>query len=289
MRKRLSFALAAASVLAISGCDIGVLDPKGPIGVQERQIMVDSLAIMLAIVIPTIIAIVACAWWFRASNTKARYRPDFVYSGRLELVIWSIPALTVLLLAGVIWESSHLLDPAEPVEGSVEPIDIQVVSLDWKWLFLYPKQKLASINELVVPVGAPLRLSLTSGSVMTTFFVPQWGSMIYLMNRMTTHLTLRADTAGDYNGLAAHLTGDGFSDMHFVARAMTPDAFADWAKGASGGEFDAAAYKYLSKQGLATPSLQPLADPTLFDDIVSQKLPPGPGPAPAPHPSGSRS
>src|SRR5277367_941919 len=130
MRKRLSFALAVASVLAISGCDIGVLDPKGPIGVQERQIMIDSVAIMLAIIIPTIIAIVVCAWWFRASNTKARFRPHLVYSGRIELVVWAIPALTVLLLAGVIWEGSHLLDPAEPVEGVGEPIDIQVVSLD---------------------------------------------------------------------------------------------------------------------------------------------------------------
>jgi cytochrome o ubiquinol oxidase subunit II len=289
MRKRLSFALAVASVLAISGCDIGVLDPKGPIGVQERQIMIDSVAIMLAIIIPTIVAIVACAWWFRATNTKARFRPHLVYSGRIELVVWAIPALTVFLLAGVIWESSHLLDPAEPVEGVGEPIDIQVVSLDWKWLFIYPKQKLASVNELVVPVGAPLRLSLTSGSVMTVFFVPQWGSMIYTMNRMTTRLNLRADVAGDYRGLAAHISGDGFSDMHFVARAVTPDAFADWAKGAKGADFDAAAYKDLSKQGTAAASLQPLADPTLFDDVVSQKLPPGPGPEPTPHPSGSRS
>jgi cytochrome o ubiquinol oxidase subunit II len=124
---------------------------------------------------------------------------------------------------------------------------------------------------------------------MTVFFVPQWGSMIYTMNRMTTRLNLRADEAGDYRGLAAHISGDGFSDMHFVARAVTPDAFADWAKGAKGADFDAAAYKELSKQGTAAVSLQPLADATMFDDIISQKLPPGPGPEPTPHPSGSRS
>jgi cytochrome o ubiquinol oxidase subunit 2 len=279
-------AVALAPVIGLSGCEFAVVDPKGPIAAQEVQILVDSLAIMLAIVIPTLIAIAAFAWWFRAGNSKARYRPDFVYSGRVELVVWSIPALTVLLLAGVIWIGAHMLDPAVPIEGASEPLEVQVVSLDWKWLFLYPKQKLASVNELVVPVGAPLRLSLSSGSVMTAFFVPQWGSMIYTMNGMTSHLNLLADAPGTYMGLASHLSGDGFSDMHFTARAVTPQAFADWASSATGSPFDAETYKTLEKQGVAAPGVWPLADAKLFDDIVSQKLPPAPGPSPAPRPTG---
>ena len=191
------------------------------------------------------------------------------------------------LLCGVIWIGSHRLDPAAPLEGAAEPLDIQIVSLDWKWLFLYPAQKRASVNELVVPAGVPLRLSLTSGSVMTAFFVPQWGSMIYTMNGMTSHLNLRADTPGDYLGLASQLSGDGFADMHFLARAVTPQAFEAWTSTASGETFDAKAYLALSKQGVTTSMLRTLADGKLFDEIVSQKLPPAPGPEPTPHPRGS--
>ena len=286
MPRKTACLAALALAFALSGCEIAVLDPKGPIAQQDLQIMVDSLAIMLAIVIPTILAIGLFAWWFRAGNTKARYRPEFEYSGQVELVVWSIPALTVLLLGGVIWIGSHDLDPAVPIEGAAEPLTIQVVSLDWKWLFLYPDQKVASVNELVAPVGVPLKLQLTSGSVMTAFFVPQWGSMIYTMNGMTSRLNLRADVAGDYLGLATHISGDGFSDMRFKARAVSPEDFAKWAKGAAAADppFDAAAYAELQKQAPAKASLHALADAKLFDDIVSQKLPPGPGPKPAIHP-----
>ena len=270
---------------------MGVLDPKGPVGVQERQILIDSLAIMLAIVLPTIVAIALFAWWYREGNPRARRRPDFVYSGRVELVVWSIPALTVLLLSGVIWVGSHRLDPGQPLEGAIAPIDVQVVSLDWKWLFIYPSQKVVSVNRLVVPIGAPIRLSLTSGSVMNAFFVPQLGSMIYTMAGMASRLNLRADEAGDYQGISAHISGDGFSDMRFVARAVTPEQFADWAKQAasSGQPFDDAAYKTLSRQGLAPESAAPLGDPALFESIVNQRLPPGPGPEPTPHPTAKAS
>ena len=278
-RIKLAPAVVFAVALALSGCELAVLDPRGPVAAQEKQILVDSLAIMLAIVIPTLIAIVAFAWWFRAGNTHARRRQDFIYSGQIELVVWSIPALTVLLLAGVIWIGSHRLDPAAPIEGEGEPIEIDVISLDWKWLFLYPDRKLASINQLVVPIGAPLYLRLTSASVMTAFFVPQWGSMIYTMNGMTSHLNLRADAAGEFMGLASNLSGEGFSEMKFAARAVSPQAFAKWAKDAAdGAPFDEAAYRRLQQQGTAAASAQPLADPKLFEKIVSQKLPPGPGP-----------
>jgi cytochrome o ubiquinol oxidase subunit II len=276
-----------ASMFALSGCEVALMDPKGPVAAQEKQILIDSVAIMLAIVLPTLAAIAAFAWWFRASNPRAVRRPNFVYSGQVELVVWSIPALTVLLLSGVIWIGSHRLDPAAPVEGKGKPIEIQAVSLDWKWLFLYPEQGVASVNELVAPVGAPLHLRMTSGSVMTAFFVPQWGSLMYVMNGMTSRLNLRVDEAGDYLGEAAHLSGDGFSDMTFKARAVSAEDFDRWAKDAASGQpaFDAAAYKQLEKQGLAKVSTRALADPHLFDDIVNQKIPPAPGPSPTPQPT----
>ena len=146
---------------------MNIFDPQGPIGAAEKTILIDSLAIMLAIVLPTIVAIFAFAYWFRASNERAFYSPNWEYSGRIELVVWSIPALTVILLGGVAWIGSHQLDPAAPLQGTGSPIRIQVVSLDWKWLFIYPDQRIATVNALTVPAGAPLHFELTSGSVMT--------------------------------------------------------------------------------------------------------------------------
>ncbi|MEA2792649.1 MAG: cytochrome o ubiquinol oxidase subunit, partial [Bradyrhizobium sp.] len=194
---------------------MNILDPQGPIGAAEKTILIDSLAIMLAIVVPTILATFAFAYWFRASNSKAIYWPDWEYSGRIELVVWAIPALTVILLGGVAWIGAHQLDPPKPIAGSSSPLTIQVVSLDWKWLFIYPDQKVATINTLTVPAGVPLQFQLTSASVMNAFFIPQFGSMIYTMNGMTTRLNLQADRPGTFQGLSAQFSGDGFADMHF--------------------------------------------------------------------------
>src|ERR1700743_3711571 len=177
---------------------MNILDPQGPIAAADKTILIDSIAIMLAIVVPTIIAIFGFAYWFRQSNSRARYLPNWEYSGRIEMVVWSIPALTVILLGGVAWIGAHELDPAKPIQGTGAPITIQVVSLDWKWLCIYPDQRIATVNTLTVPVGAPLNFQLTSGSVMNAFFIPQLGGMIYTMNGMTTRLGLRADEVGTY-------------------------------------------------------------------------------------------
>ena len=179
---------------------MNILDPQGPIAAAEKTILIDSIGIMLAIVLPTIAAIFAFAFWFRHSNPRARYQPAWAYSGRIELVVWSIPALTIILLGGVAWIGAHQLDPARPVEGNGKALTIQVVSLDWKWLFIYPDQKVAVVNELTVPVGVPLHFEMTSSSVMNAFFIPQFGSMIYVMNGMTSRLELRADREGDLSG-----------------------------------------------------------------------------------------
>jgi cytochrome o ubiquinol oxidase subunit 2 len=261
---------------------MNILDPQGPIAAADKMILIDSIAIMLAIVVPTIVAIFAFAWYFRASNTRAFYWPDWEYSGRLELVVWSIPALTIILLGGVAWIGSHQLDPARPVAGTGEGVTIEVVSLDWKWLFIYPDQRVATVNSLTVPIGAPLHFRLTSASVMSVFFIPQLGSMIYTMNGMVTKLELRADTVGDFQGLSAHFNGDGFPDMLFDVHVVSQTDFDSWASSTVRGDkaLNADVYKNeLLKQSV--PKDKPvykLTDPLLFHDIATQKIPPGPGP-----------
>jgi cytochrome o ubiquinol oxidase subunit 2 len=264
-----------------SGSAMNVLDPQGPIGDADKTILIDSIAIMLAIVLPTIAAIFAFAFWFRQSNPRAVYRPDWAHSGRIEIVVWSIPALTVILLGGVAWIGAHQLDPAAPVEGTGSPVRIQVVSLDWKWLFIYPDQKVATVNTLTVPVGAPLQFELTSASVMNVFFVPQLGSMIYTMNGMVTRLNLRADREGNYQGLSAHFSGDGFPDMLFDVHVMSPLAFPDWVTKTARSDqaLNADSYQQLARQSVekSRPTYR-LDDPGLFEAIATQKIPPAPGP-----------
>jgi cytochrome o ubiquinol oxidase subunit II len=260
---------------------MNILDPQGPIGIADKTILIDSIAIMLVIVLPTIAAIFAFAFWFRQSNPRAVYRPNWDHSGRIELVVWSIPALTVILLGGVAWIGAHQLDPAAPVEGTGSPVRIQVVSLDWKWLFIYPDQKVATVNTLTVPNGAPLRFELTSASVMNVFFVPQLGSMIYTMNGMVTRLNLRADQEGDYQGLSAHFSGDGFPDMMFDVHVVSPLAFPDWVANTARGDqvLNEESYSKLAQQSIAAARTgYRLDDPELFGKIATQQIPPGPGP-----------
>jgi cytochrome o ubiquinol oxidase subunit II len=270
---------ALAILLGLGGCGSGVLAPAGRVARAENVILLDSLAIMLAIVIPTLVAALAFAWWFRASNPRARYRPHWAYSGRLELLVWSIPTLVILFLGGVIWIGSHRLDPAKPLPAA--PLEVQVVSLDWKWLFIYPGQDLASVNRLVVPAGVPVHFSLTSASVMNVFFVPRLGSMIYTMNRMVTRLNLKADQTGSFRGQASHFSGDGFPDMHFVVRSLPQEQFDAWIAGArrSGQSLDDATYRNLEQQSVNDPErVYGRVDANLFHRIVDQEIPPAPGP-----------
>ena len=275
--------------IGLTGCQPAVLDPQGTVGIAEKMILIDSLAIMLAIVVPTIAAILAFAWWFRASNARARYLPDWVFSGRIELIVWSIPLLTVILLGGVIWIGSHDLDPAKPLPSNTPPFEVQGVSLDWKWLFIYPSQGVASVNQLVIPAGVPIHFSLTSASVMNAFFIPQLGSMIYTMNGMTTQLNLQADSPGTFRGLSSDYSGDGFSDMHFDVLALPADRFKGWIEATrnTGPTLDPETYNALAQQSInVRPFTFRATEPGLFQQIVTQKLPPGPGPRTGrPHPS----
>lgn len=284
--------LRCAAVIApviLMACQPAVLDPQGPVGLANKTIMIDSLAIMLAIVIPTIAAILAFGWWFRASNEKAHYLPEWVYSGRIELIVWSIPLLVIMLLGGVAWIGSHYLDPARPLATRTAPLEVQVVSLDWKWLFIYPAQGIASVNRLVIPAGAPVHFSLTSASVMNGFFIPQLGSMIATMNGMRTQLHLQADAPGNFFGLSSQFSGDGFADMHFEVLAWPAERFSAWVEETrnTGPTLDSETYAALAKQSAnVSPFTYRAAVPGLFQQIVARQLPPGPGPkAGRPNPS----
>jgi len=252
MRYRvLAGALIGAATLG--GCSEGVLDPKGPIAAAERLILFNSTGIMLAIVIPTILATLGVAFWFRSSNRRARYMPDFEYSGRLEILVWSIPIMTVLLVGGVAWVGSHDLDPRKPISTAVDPVRVQVVSLDWKWLFIYPDHGIASVNKLTVPVGTPVSFELTSSGVMNSFWVPQLAGQIYTMAGMVTRLHLQADHPGTYRGSSANYSGAGFADMHFDVEALPAESFAQWvdATRSAGPLLDAQAYAELTKPSSA--------------------------------------
>jgi cytochrome o ubiquinol oxidase subunit 2 len=289
MRRGLFVALLIGAA-ALGGCSEGVLDPKGPIAAAGREILFNSLAIMLAIVIPTILATLGVAYWFRSSNRRARYRPDFTYSGRLELLVWSIPAMTVLLVGGVAWIGAHDLDPRKPIASSVEPLRVQVVSLDWKWLFIYPDQGIASVNHLTVPVGTPVSFELTSSGPMNSFFVPQLGSQIYTMAGMMTRLHLQADHEGTYPGLSANYSGEGFADMRFTVDAVPPEAFAQWIDAArsAGPMLDAGTYAALAKPSSAVaPFTYRSVAPDLFNGILGSAMHPH-GSAELAHPTAER-
>ena len=281
MRIRPTRVASLFALLALSGCQAGVLDPQGPISQAEKTILIDSVVIMLAIVLPTMAATLGCAFWFRAGNKRAFYLPYWAYSGRIELVVWSIPVLTVILLGGVAWIGSHQLDPGVALSPDGPKLRVQVVSLDWKWLFIYPDQGIASVNQLALPVGVPVEFSLTSGSVMTVFFIPQLGSMIYTMNRMVTRLNLKADQTGSFRGQAGHFSGDGFPDMHFMVRSLPREQFDAWIASArrSGQNLNDATYRHLEQQSVNDPErVYARVDADLFHRIVDQEIPPAPGP-----------
>ncbi|MDB5393687.1 MAG: cyoA [Rhodospirillales bacterium] len=259
----------------LASCDEGVLGPDGPIGQAELTILYNATAIMLAVIIPVMLLTMGFAWWFRAGNGRARYLPNWEYSGRIEMIVWSIPALVIVFLGGIAWISSHDLDPPRAIESATAPLDVEVVSLDWKWLFIYPNDGVASVNRLVVPVGTPVRFRLTSASVMNSFFVPQLGSQIYTMPGMTTQLNLQADRPGVYKGFSAQFSGDGFSDMWFDVAAVPAGQFTAWVETAKtqGQALDAAAYGELARPSKALPPITyPSVAPGLFETISSRRV-----------------
>src|SRR5271169_1826695 len=269
----------AAILLASCKLEGGVLEPQGPIASTERLLLINATAIMLVVVVPVIVATSAFAWWYRSSNTHATRSLDESYEGRVEFVVWSIPALTVILLGGVIWIGSHQLDPRAPIPGASGPLRVDVVALDWKWLFIYSDQGVATVNRLVIPAGTPVEFRLTSATVMNSFFVPQLGSQIYAMGGMTTHLSLLANDPGEYPGFSANFSGDGFSWMRFVVKSVPAGDFNAWLEQArgTGSGLDDAGYAELAKPSQdVAPATYRSVEPKLFERILDQTTA-GPG------------
>jgi len=253
------------------------------VGHGNAEILINATVVMLAIVVPTIALAFWMAWRYRASNTSVEYLPYWSFSGRIEAVVWSIPILTIVFLGGLIWIGSYKLDPFRPLKSDRPQLEVQVIALDWKWLFIYPAQGIATINQLVVPVGTPVHFRITSASVFNVFWVPRLGSMVYAMPGMVSELHLQADSAADIWGTSAQFSGDGFSDMHFKVRSLPDADFEAWIDGARGGaqKLDQAAYGKLAQQSQRDPSsVFGLADLHIFDAVAAQKVPPGPGPQP---------
>jgi cytochrome o ubiquinol oxidase subunit 2 len=248
--RRVVTALVAGGFAAASRAE-GVLDPQGPVAAADRQILLNATTIMLVVVVPVIVLILVFAWWYRASNPRAAYQPTWAHSGRIEFVVWSIPAMVVLLLAAVAWTGSHDLDPARKLSARGTPVRVEVVALDWKWLFIYPDLQVATLNQITVPTGVPIEFVLTSTTVMNAFWVPQLGSQIATMPGMTTRLNLLATHPGDYPGLSSNFSGDGFSDMHFMVHAVPAAAFSSWVAvtRSQGERLDGGAYAQLARTG----------------------------------------
>ncbi len=273
VRRAASIAAMLAITPMLGGCQMALMDPKGPIGGEEKSIILFATLLMLIVVLPVIAMTIAFAWRYRESNDSAAYRPEWEHSNRIEAVVWLVPCLIVAALATVTWKSTHKLDPFQPIAADAKPIDVEVVSLDWKWLFIYPDLKIASVNELAFPVNAPVRFRLTSASVMNSFFVPQLGSQIYTMPGMETKLNLMANEAGEYEGMSANYSGAGFSDMKFTARAMSEDDFDKWVQNvrASQNKLTMSVYQQLAQPSEKTPvAYYGDVDLTLYHDALNR-------------------
>jgi cytochrome o ubiquinol oxidase subunit 2 len=276
----------AAAVLALSACHGAVLDPAGDIALQERNLIYASTGLMLLIIIPVMILIVVFAWRYRAGNREATYDPSFDHSTSLELVIWSAPLLIIIALGALTWSSTHLLDPFRPidkvagkaVDPKVQPLRIQVVALDWKWLFIYPEQGIATVNELALPVGRPVRFDITSTNMMNTFYAPTLAGMIYAMPGMQSTMHAVLNRPGDSEGFSGNYSGAGFSDMRFKLHGLDQAGFDRWVTEAKGSGHGLATADYLAlvKPSEKVPAMRFAAvEPGLFDRIVNRCATPG--------------
>ena len=248
LRRFAAVAALLATTPLLGGCQLALLQPEGPIGAQEKSIIILATCLMLIVVVPVIGMTLAFAWRYRASNRNAAFTPDWAHSNAIEAVVWVVPCLIVATLGYVTWTSTHKLDPYRQIVAAAKPIDVEVVSLDWKWLFIYPALNIASVNELAFPVDTPVRFRLTSSSVMDSFFIPELGSQIYTMPGMESKLSLLASDPGTYTGISANFSGDGFSDMTFATRVMTRADFDKWVSGVRSSDQDLtmAAYRQLA-------------------------------------------
>jgi cytochrome o ubiquinol oxidase subunit 2 len=241
---------------SLSGCDLLVLHPFGAIAQQQSHLIVVSTILMLLIVVPVLVLTLLFAWRYRSTNTAATYTPDWDHSTSLELLIWSAPLLIVIALGAIAWINTHTLDPYRPLTvtdangaGGGAPLTVEVVALDWKWLFIYPDQGIATVNELAAPIDVPIHFKITSSSVMNSFFIPALAGQIYAMPGMQTELNAVINQTGTYEGFSANYSGAGFSGMHFQFHGMRLLDFEQWVQHAreSGAVLDATDYRQLAQ------------------------------------------
>lgn len=271
---------------ALSGCNLVVLNPSGDVASQQGNLVVISTLLMLLIIVPVMALTVLFAWRYRQSNTKARYEPEWDHSTHLELVIWAAPLLIIICLGAITYMSSHLLDPYRPIDriaanrpvpADAKPLEVNVVALDWKWLFLYPEYGIATVNEMAAPTDRPIRFNLTSSTVMNSFYVPALAGQIYAMPGMQTQLHAVINEPGTYKGFSANYSGAGFSQMRFAFHGMDHDGFDKWVADvkAGGGTLDRSGYLQLEKPTVDEPVRRyATTDPGLFQAILGQCVDP---------------
>jgi cytochrome o ubiquinol oxidase subunit 2 len=265
---------AVAVALLTAGCDRAVvLNPKGPIADAERGLLFDAFSVMLVVIVPVIVMALLFAWRYRAANRAARYEPTWAYSAKVDAVVWLVPALIVIAVGVLVWRSTHKLDPYREIASTVPPLDVQVVAQDWKWLFIYPEQGIAVVNQMAIPAGRPISLRITSDTVMNSFYVPALAGQIYAMAGMQTRLQLLADQPGKFVGRNTQYSGGGFSDQHFEVLATTPADFDAWVAKArqSPDRLDPATYAKLATKSRSNPVVYYSAvEPRLFDSIIAK-------------------
>lgn len=272
----------------LSGCGMVVLDPAGDVARQQGNLIVISTLLMLTIIIPVMALTILFAWRYRAANKEATYRPDWDHSTQLELVIWAAPLLIIICLGALTWVATHLLDPYRPlartapgqaVAADVTPLEVNVVALDWKWLFIYPEQGIATVNELAVPVDRPIRFRISASSVMNSFYIPAMAGQIYAMPGMETKLHAVLNQPGNFTGFSSNYSGAGFSNMRFAVKSLPAGEFDQWvaqAKASPEGALDRQAYLQLERPSEREPArIFATVDPQLFDAVVNMCVEPG--------------
>jgi cytochrome o ubiquinol oxidase subunit 2 len=280
---RIPVRLGLAALLALlAGCNTVVMKPQGDIAAQQSQLILTATLLMLLIIVPVIALTIVFAWRYRQSNTSATYSPDWDHSTRLELVIWGAPLLIIIALGAITWISTHKLDPYRPlaridaqrnVSAGVKPLVVQVVALDWKWLFIYPEQGIATVNELAAPVDRPIEFRITASNVMNSFYVPALAGQVYAMPGMQTQLHAVINRAGRYEGLSANYSGAGFSDMRFAFLGLSGGDFDHWVASnrVMGRTLSPAVYQQLERPSQRDPVRRyGQIDPGLFDAIVKR-------------------
>ncbi len=283
MHKIKNFIIAIAAFAGsslLTGCkDLVLIHSKGMIGKDERDLIFTAVALMLLVVVPVIILTLVFAYKYRDSNPNAKYDPSFTHSTKIEVVVWGVPIVIIGILAVIVWKSTHALDPYKRIEvEGVKPLNVQVVALDWKWLFIYPEQHVATVNYLQLPVGVPVDFTVTADAPMNSFIIPQLGGQIYAMAGMKTHLNLIADEEGVYDGRGYVINGNGFNGMHFKAHVTSQEAFDSWVQEVknSPNSLTTDAYKQLIKPTeYVQPQFYASVEDNLFEDIVMKYMMPG--------------